>query len=46
MESLVRAELSLLYVLTSRATAIHRQGYKAQAIARQLGIGRSTVFNY
>lgn len=25
---------------------LHRQGYKAQAIARQLGISRSTVFNY
>lgn len=25
--------------------SLHRQGYKAQAIARQLGIGRSTVFN-
>lgn len=25
---------------------LHRQGYKVPVIARQLGIGRSTVFNY
>jgi transposase len=38
-----RAQRLALY---EQVWALHRQGYKGYAIARQLGIGKSTVFRY